>query len=106
MPPNPASPDISGPCKHKSSTKVSTNGDPQEAWKHQKSGTTTKSVVTALTKNNIPSKTATGTSNLKAVPVAPNRASMKVPGKSIQKCIESEDSEDSDELTSNQTRTL
>ena len=82
---------------------MSTDGDPQEAWKWQKSGSksTKKSVTTALTKKSKPSKTTTGTS--KAVPTALNRASAKVPGKNTHL---SDDSDDSDDLTSNQTNPL
>jgi len=43
---NPASPEISGPCKHKLSTKATTNGDPQVVQKTQKSGKLVKKSVT------------------------------------------------------------
>jgi hypothetical protein len=98
---NPASPDISGPRKRKPSTKASTNGDPHEARKRQKSGTILKpSVTTALTK-----KKNAATVSSKAAAAAPNQASAKGPGKSTQRhaTVESDDSEDLDDRTSNQT---
>jgi hypothetical protein len=112
---NSASTEISGSRKRKLSTKAATNGDPLEASKRQKSGTTVKKSVTAalsavkkgvtaaLTKKKtVPSKTATGTS--KAAPVAPDRAPAKVPEKRAQKRapVEIEDiSDDLDDIPSN-----
>lgn len=88
---NPTSPDISGPRKRKPSTKASTNGDPQEARKRQKSGNTTnKSVTTALTKKKKdaprPSKTATVTS--KATSILARKSTQKRP------IVESDDDSD------------
>lgn len=103
---NPASPDISGPRKRKPSTKASTNGDPHEARKRQKSGTIPKpSAMTALTKKKyaatVSSKAAA------AAAVAPNQASAKGPGKSTQRhaTVESDDSEDSDDQSHTSNRT-
>ena len=104
---NIASPEISGPCKRKPSTKASTNGDPQEARKRQKSGTTTKNVVTVLTqKKNVSSKSGSATGTSKAAPVAPNWASAKAPGIQKHATIEHDDSNadlDLDKLASNRT---
>jgi hypothetical protein len=105
--------EVSGPHKRKLSIKVITNGDPQEAWKKQKSGTTVKKGVTAalsmvkkgvaaaLTKKKpTPSKMATGSSKA----AAPNQPSAKIPENCIRKHapVEIEDiADDSDAIPSN-----
>jgi hypothetical protein len=112
---NSASTEISGPRKRKLSTKATTNGDPQEARKRQKSGTTVKKSITAalsavkkgvaaaLTKKKtVPSEKAPGTS--KAVPAAPDRAPPKGPEKRARKRapVKIEDiADDLDDIPSN-----
>lgn len=85
-------PEISGPRKRKPSTKASTNGDPQEVQKRQKSGTVVKKTAsTPLTQK-------------KDIPVAPDRASAKNSGKKPATAeIDSSDSDlddNSEDLTS------
>jgi hypothetical protein len=103
-----ASPEVSGARKRKLSNKASTNGDPLEAQKQNKTLSAVKKGVTAaLTKKKktaavSSSKTATITSKVAAA--APNRASEKVAGKGTQKCATVEDvddADDADERTSN-----
>jgi len=87
---NPASPEVSSPCKCKLSTKATTNSDPQVVWKKQKSEKLVKKIVTtAPTKKRspatVPAKTTTGT--LKAAPrVAKQAFAQVVPPKMAPKC--------------------